>query len=218
MTSIGDVYEVKLKSYDADLKQMENVFFYRYNNLIGLGNPGVSETLANVFDLVVVAAQIPMTPPSIKYNMIQVRNLFDPADAFDKPINKAGTRPPGSGTSQLLPSHDAVKVMLNTDNGLVKKGRKMLAGLMENDQTNGLIDSIPYASWVLRIAVFTMDVVDSVIGGQKSFSPIVVKRVREGTPDNYTYRLPTTQWELVYGNIQSAIMSSIVTTQNSRKD
>lgn len=218
MTSIGDVYEVKLKSYDADLKQMENVFFYRYNNLIGLGNPGVSETLANVFDTIVVAAQVPMTPPGIKYNMIQVRNLFDAADAFDKPINRSGTRGPGSGTSQLLPSHDAVKVMLNTDNGLVKKGRKMLAGLMENDQTNGLIDSVPYASWVVRIAVFALDIVDSVIGGQKSFAPVVVKRVREGTAPNFTYRLPRDQWELVYGNIQSAIMSAVVTTQNSRKD
>ena len=218
MSVIGDVFEVKMKSYDADLKDIENVFYYYYQSVIGLGNSSASQALANVFDQIVVAAQVPMTPPSIKYNMVQVRNLFDPSDAFDLPINRAGTRGPGSGTSQLLPAHDAVKVVLTTENGLVKKGRKMLAGLMENDQTNGLIDSVPYASWAVRIAVFGLDVVDSIVLGQKSFAPVVVKRVREGTPGNYTYRLPASRSELIYGHLQNIVMSAVVTTQNSRKD
>lgn len=216
--AINDVFEVKLKWRDQDFKEMENVFFYRYAVAIGLGNPSVPETLANVFNDVLVSGWIPVTPSAYTYHTVAVRNLFNGAEQFELPLQRAGTRTISGAEGHLLPSFSAAKVVLSTDNGLVKKGRKMLAGLLEADQVAGLITGIPYATQMVRVALIAVDLVDSVLGGQKSFWPIVVKRVRTGTPGNYVYRLPQNNGELIYGSIVNAIMSAVVTTQNSRKD
>lgn len=218
MAAVGDVFEVKLKFRDVDNKEFENVFFYRYAVLVGLGNPSAQETLANVFNSLMVTAMLPTTPFQITYHTVAVRNLFNGADAFDLPILRAGTRTVSGPDGNLMPSFNAAKVVLATDNGLVKKGRKMLAGLLEVDQASGIIQAVPYALWATRVAMMVIDLVDSVLGGQKSFWPIVVKRVRTGTPKNYVYRLPENNTELIYGSITNAIMSAVVTTQNSRKD
>lgn len=216
--ALNDIFQVNVKWRDQDMKTMENVLFYRYKSVVGLGGGSAAENLANTYNSVMVTGSLPSTPQSIVYTAVAVKNLFDGSEQFELPILRAGTRSLVGADNNPMPSHDAVKVVLATDNGLVKKGRKMLAGLLEGDQVGGIIASIPYATWAIRAALFVVELVDSVVLGTKSFEPVVVKRIREGVPGAYTYRLPENQFEAVYGVIQNAVLSAIITTQNSRKD
>jgi len=92
----------------------------------------------------------------------------------------------------------------------------MLAGMLEADQSAGLLSIGGLAIFAVRAALYAAYIGD-LLGGAKKFAPVVVKRVRSGTPGNYTYRLPETQLEAVYGYITATVVSAIVTSQDTRK-
>lgn len=213
--ALGDIYELKHVARDADQKIMENVYFYQHvSDPVGGSWPTQAQRLAEDWNTDVLTPMLTNLPSAYTAIEIRTRNLFDPADNYVKPISRAGSRT--AGVSELMPSWISVVATLSTDNGLVHKGRKMLYGLFEADQSFGVMAAFGVPFFVARAALCLLGV-SNLFGGFKAFYPVVVKRIREGTPGNYTYRLPTSAVEAVYGNIQSAVISMIVSSQDTRK-
>lgn len=213
--AIGDIFELKHVQRDYDQKHIENVYFYRQDSDPSGGPYSTqSQRLANDWLLDVWPVIQPSIPSEYKTAEIRVRNLFNPADMYIMPVNLAGSR--SHAGTEYQPSFLAGVVTLATNNGLVQKGRKMLAGLLESDQSAGIFTVLGITFMAVRAAAVLIGI-STLLGGQKAFVPVVVKRVREGTPGNYTYRLPTNQIEAIYGEITSAVVSAIVSSQDTRK-
>lgn len=213
--ALGDIYELKHVARDADQKHMENVYFYVHSaDPVGGSFSTQAQRLAEDWNTDVLTNILPNVPAGFVSTEIRVRNLFNPADNYVKPISRAGTRT--AGVSELQPSWLAAIATLSTDNGLVRKGRKMLWGMFEADQNFGVIQAFGLPFFAARAALCLLGI-SNLFGGAKAFYPVVVKRIREGTAGNYTYRLPTNAVEAVFGNVQSAVVSTIVTSQDTRK-
>jgi len=217
MSSVGDLFELQAIYQDIDNKVIQNTYFYRYDVAHGLAWSSPAEALADAWFNTVWAAQRPATAINTRLNEVRVRNLFDGSDVWDYPAAQLGTRVAGT---EYLPSHDAAKVTLTHTNGLIKKGRKMFAGLLEGDQAIGVLTLAGMAPFAVLAASCLLQVADSMLLGTKSFRPVVVKRVPVFdlmTGEITSYRLPTSAIEGIYGYIVGATLSSIVTTQTSRK-
>lgn len=215
MAAIGDIYELKHVQRDGDNVHIENVYFYRQiaDPAGGLWSTQ-SQRLAEDWMTDVYTVMRPSIPGTYITDELRVRNLFNEADSYVMPLNSAGTR--SFAATELLPRFLSGVITLATDNGLVKKGRKMIAGLAEADQNNGLFTAAGYTLFAVRAAAMLLGV-STLFGGAKAFEPVVVKRIRTGTAGNYVYRLPENQLEAVAGIVQSAILSSIVSAQDTRK-
>lgn len=213
--ALGDIYEVKHVVRDFDQKHLENVYFYRHDaDPAGGPYSTQAERLANDWNTDVLTPMLPQIPGGITTTQIIVRNLFDPADQYTLALNRGGTY--SMAATEHMPSFTSGIVTMSTSNGLVRKGRKMLFGLAENMQKDGLFTPAGLVSIAIRAAL-TLVSVSNLLGGAKAFNPVVVKRIRSGTPGNYTYRLPASQIEAVFGYVQSAVASAILTTQVTRK-
>lgn len=213
--ALNDIYEVKHVQRDFDQKHIENVYFYKHvTDPVGGPYSTQAERLARDWRLDVLDPMRPTQPSSYFTDEVRVRNLFNPADTYVLPLNLAGTR--ASTGTDLLPSFIAAVCTLASDNGLVRKGRKMFAGLAELDQASGVLQASGLVQMAIRAAC-ALAGVSTLVGGGKAFQPVVVKRIREGTAGNYTYRLPENQLEAVAGYVQSAVISGLVSAQDTRK-
>lgn len=218
MATMGDIYQVSIRLRDGDMKQLENAYFYRARQQWDIGITNLSQAIAEYVNTNLITPRLAWTPTWYTYTGVYVRNLFDESESYELPLSRTGTRTVASDPGHQMPSFTAVKATMSTSNGLVRKGRKMIAGLLETDQATGLLTLVGMTTFSLYAATMVLDIVNAFIPAQYALEPVVVKRIREGTQGNYTYRLPTSQIEAVYGSVQSAVISAVVTTQNSRKD
>lgn len=213
--ALGDIYELKHIIRDADQKNMENVYFYRHvADPAGGTSPTQAQRLAQDWNTDFLTTWLANTATGYTTSEIRVRNLFNAADAYVMPLNRVTSRT--AGVSEQLPSWMSVIATLAGDNPLVKKGRKMMMGIYELDQNFGILQGFGSPFFAVRAAL-ALAGISNLFGGAKAFEPVIVKRVREGTPGNYTYRLPETQIEAIYANIVSATVSAVVTSQDTRK-
>lgn len=213
MTALHDIYELKHVFTDFDQKPMENVYYYRLEN----ENPGglpQSADLCNTWQADIMSVIVPTMPIPFVTQELRARNLFDPSDTYVKSLNVPGTRV--SGGAELQPSFLSVICNASTTNGLIRKGRKMFAGLLESDQAAGILSMVGIPVFAIRAAAFAA-YIGTLFGGAKKWAPVIVKRVREGAPGNYTYRLPENQTEALFGYIAAAVNSAIVSSQDTRK-
>lgn len=219
MALVGDIFQVSVKYRDQDMKLFQNDYFYRLSVIDGDADINVCYELATAFISDLLPTIRASTPTSWTFYEIRAKSLFNLADDFAAAISLAGTRPtPASPGDQMLPSFAAVKITASTDNGLVKKGRKMFGGVFEGDQSFGLLLIASLPIWAQLAVAFAANVVYEAFTVDLTWQPVVVQRIREEIEGRVTYRLPTSQLEAVFGVIQNAVFSTIVTTQNSRKD
>jgi len=212
--AIGDIYQLTHMYRDFDNKQDVNVYFYRQDANPAAALPAYSQQLAEMWNQDVLTPMLATwTADWVSYG-INVRNLFDPGDVYEMPINRAGSR---AAATEALPSLNSVKATYATSNGYVNKGRKSFAGLIEGDQNRGLLTLAGLTNFATRTALTTLKLVGAVVAGY-AFAPVIVKRVRSGTPGNYTYRLPVTPAEVIFGYVTSAILSAVTSSQVTRKD
>lgn len=215
MAAIGDIYELKHVQKDFDNSLFENVYFYRQvADPVGGSWPTQSQRLAEDWMLDVWPVIQPTIPTSYGTTELRVRNLFNLTDSYVMPLAVAGTR--SAAGTELQPSFMSGVITLAVDNGLVKKGRKMIAGILESDTHFNTFSVLGIAMLAVRAASMLLGI-STLVGGSRAFEPVVVKRIREGTPGNYTYRLPTSQAEAIFGNIVSAVASTVVSGQDTRK-
>jgi len=216
--SLGDIFELKHAWEDNDGRKSENVWFYRYTALRGLGVDTDEESLAISWIDAVLTPMNVTIPNTYRNTGVTVRNLFDPSVVWVEPLSLSGGR--SGGGSELMPQFNALKVTLSHKSGLIKKGRRMFGGFFETDQLNGLIAALAMPVLVIKAALCLLAVADSATLGIKSFRPVVVKRimVTEGEGEIVRYRLPENSGEAEYSYIESAVLSPVVTSQNTRKD
>lgn len=133
--AIGDVYQVIHKIRDADTKHHENVYFYVQDWAPIVVTTPVAKRLAEDWRDEVLPTMTANLPSFYATEGVNVRNLFDDADAYDLGLNIAGTISM-TGTDPM-PAFTNHVVTLATDNASIRKGRKSLLGLRESDQAGG---------------------------------------------------------------------------------
>lgn len=211
--AVGDAYELT----DVGTmygQQCTNVFTFVQNT--PWSGPGLpSEALALWYEGNLINNILQMQTPDYLHTGIKVRNLFDAADTYE-----AGISVPGNilGETNGAPAYSAAGLTLLTDNGAVSDGAKRIGGLPNASTTDGVITN---STVIARLNALADVIASPVMIGTpvpvSVFDPVVIKRVRSGSPGAYTYRLPETIEELVFGIIIDVIWDVIMTTQNSRK-
>lgn len=210
----NDVYELTLKQVDRG-QAAYNVFFYHQALSFVTTFPTVAQVLAEGWaDQILPAIQL-IQPEEVLTESIVVRNLFNESDRYELLISEGGTIP---GDRQQFSTFNAVGFSLGGDNGAVKNGAKRFAGASEDNVNDGVITggafiaSLDDLGDALEAAVTVgLIIMDPV------FLPVIVKRVRSGSPGAYTYRLPGNPLEAVLSRVVVALWDVLITSQISRK-
>lgn len=178
-----------------------NVYYYRYIVVAPASNaiyPAmVDEWLENV-----MPAILDIQHPNLNHNLIEVRNLSNGIDIYQRPIDEDGTATsPGDDT---LPSYASVGFQLNRESLVTRNGYKRFAGIPE-DHTNGNTWNLyggPQSD-ELEVQLAATQFISAV----ETFAPVIVKRPLV-VPVGDTY---------LYSDIGSASAKQNLGTQNTRK-
>jgi hypothetical protein len=213
--AVQDIYEVTLHQQLFG-QQVENVYFYREDLDFVSTAPTKAQVLAENFVSQKLDRIRAVQTGDLLYTGIDVKNLMNDADAFSESLSLPGT---ASGGNDTLGSFEAWSYPLQGDNPSVRDGFKRLAGVVETWQTDGVFngDGAQIASMTAAGTAMTEYVTVGLIIMDNVFRPVVVKRVRSGTPGNYTYDLPHVTADVHYSTIVTALFKLLVTSQISRK-
>ena len=215
--AVGDIYELTdvQKLFD---QQVLNVYFYQQvTAVIPISpTPNVAAVMADEFaNSALFTAIRSVQSTALEHQGIYVRNLFDSSDQYDLLGSWFGT---SGGAAAITTTFDAVGFRENSNNGSVRDGAKRLAGLEDGTQTDGVIVG---AGTLTALAGIANEMEASIFAGVilpiATWEPVVVKRVRSGTPGNYEYRLPENSGELIFGKIIEVLFNVLITSQVSRK-
>lgn len=214
--AVGDLYEVT--DEQRVLGQLVvNVYHYRQALDFLVGPPTVAEELASGWIAQKLPAILPCQAGDAVHTSVKVRNLFDSADQYTELISLAGLYA-GGGNQEILPAFNAVSFTMNGDNAAVRPGHKRLAGIPEPTQSDGVIVDPGFAAnCQAAAAAMSSPVTVGLVIQDPVFVPVVIKRVREGTEGNYTYRLPANSAEAIVSQIAVAAFNALITSQISRK-
>lgn len=212
--AVGDVYEVVCEQLYGT-STILNVFYYEQ---IAIVVPGAGFTVAGLlaeqWDEQVGSAIRAMQNVDVVHNEVRCRNLFDASDAGSFPVSEAG----GASEAEGMGPFVAMGWALNGDNPAVKNGAKRIVGVGESWQTDGILTNgailaaLEAVGTALEANVTAGDVIPT-----DTWAPVIVKRVRSGSPGSYEYRLPASRGETVLSRIASALLNVVLTSQVSRK-
>lgn len=209
----GDIYEI----VDIQMLQgseCENVYFYEQRAAILPLFGNVASVLGAEWNEQILPTICTIQDADLIHVETRVRNLFDAADAANVASGINGSL---TGSVDALPSFVAAGYTLSTDNAAVRDGAKRYAGPNENMQENGVWNAL-YLDALQDVAdVNEAPVTGGLIIEDPVWFPVVVKRIRTGTPGAYEYRLPETSGEAIVGTIIEALFDAVVTSQISRK-
>lgn len=202
------MYMVKLHQLYGE-KDMSNVFFYRAST-----GTGTAQELLDAFTTDVLPAVNAIQENDVIDNrLLQVQHLFDLEDFVDDSITGGGVRAGGGS----MPSFVAVNYTLRLNTRAVRPGKKRFSGIGEDYVTQGVIVDATYLGFIQALKGVLGD---DIVGASATYRPCVVKRIfvpaTEDTKEHY--RLPEDVGELVYGDVQTVLVNTTVTTQNSRKE
>lgn len=200
----NDIYEIVDIGYNNDQLNI-NVYHYFADNPVA-GNVN-AETLAGLFveDVLPKVAAIQNT--SLLHTQVQVKNLFDPTDAFTDLIAVPGT----VTNSDEAPIMLAIGVTLSHNNAAVRKGRKAYGGLDEAEMANG---SVVGSGLITSLGNLMTQLVDPLTDTLvDTYFPIVLSSLLAGGG----YGVPANLSQAVYGVLDAATYNPLITTQNSRK-
>lgn len=216
--AVGDIYEIR--DVQSLLSQhVENVHFYRQALDFVTTNPTNSQSLAEAWieqSLPTIAA---IQTADVLHTNVLVRNLYDESDAYDASVSVSGNVSGGTATDQITSPFDAWAFQLDGDNPAVKNGQKRIAGVNEGWVLDGAVDPDSGAEFDLGAAAAQLSAAIQIgtIITDPVFVPVVVKRVRTGSPGAYEYRLPASSGEGVWSVVVVALFKLFITSQVSRK-
>lgn len=214
--AVGDLYELTdVQTFQGQL--VVNVYYYHQELEFVPGPPTRAQVLAENWVTQKLPSVTGCQAGDVTHTSVSVRNLFDPGDQFEKLISVTGNYA-GGGNQETLPAFNALSFTLSGDNAAVRSGKKRLAGIPEPTQSDGVIvDPGFVANGAALSAALAGYVTVGAVIQDNVFAPVVIKRVRTGTPGNYQYRLPQTSAEAVISRIAAAAFDLLVTSQLSRK-
>jgi hypothetical protein len=214
---LNDLYELSLIGTLFN-QEVSNVFHYRQALEFATTNPTHAQALAEGFRDQKMTALRALSSGDLVYTDINVRNLYDGADQYNLPVSLPGTGS-SAGVADTLGSFTALSFTLQPETNVTKQGAKRFAGVFEAQQTDGVVTDTniltthaPAAS-----AAITSPVTVGLVIPDDVFIPVLVKRIRSGSPGGYSYRLPTNAAEGQWSRIVVALFNAIVTSQVSRK-
>jgi hypothetical protein len=206
---LNTIYQVRARQqYGTGGKEMETVWFFDHT-----AGSGDATHLATVWGTSRGALINPLQTELIKNLSIDVINLGDLSDFASVPW--LGT---GAVTDDTMPPYAAYGYTMKVNTRAVRKGSKRISGVPETAITAGVVTAAPVLAnaETLRLAM-QIEMTDAT----DTYLPVVVKRVKEpvvGTiPPQFTYRLPTTDAELVLGEVVVVLFNKNLSHQVSRE-
>jgi len=212
--AVGDVYElVAAQLYGTST--VLNVFYYEQISIvIPADGFTIAALLAEQWDEQIGTVIRDLQNVDVVWDEVRCRNLFDSSDAGSYVVSDTGTASETEGLGPFV----ATAFQLFGDNPAVKNGAKRFVGVVESWQVDGILTSSPIITQgelvaeALATNVTAGDVIPS-----DTWAPVIVKRVRSGTAGAYEYRLPESTGETVLSRIASALLSTFLSSQVSRK-
>lgn len=211
-----DIYELT-DVQTLNGQTINNVFFYLQDLSFVTTNPTRSQTLAENWVAQKLNRIRAIQSSDVLHREVRVRNLFDEADAYSLGISLTGNAV-GEATGTMS-TFNAFAFSLNGNTSLTRTGAKRVSGVLEGWQNDGVFsgDSVQIAAMDAAAAAFEEAVTVGTVIQDPVFIPVIVKRVRTGTPGNYTYDLPSNQGEASWSTIVVALWKALITSQVSRK-
>jgi len=210
----GDAYELQLHQLDRG-QEVDNTFCYYQALEFVTTTPTKAQVLAENWADQILPAILGIQPAEVLTTGVTVKNLFNASDAYELGLSESGTF---TGDRDLLPTFNAYGFQLNGDNPAVKNGAKRFAGVWEDYVNDGVITgsslTVPRDNLSSKLEAY---VTVGLIIPDNVFEPVIIKRVRSGSPGDYSYRMPETTGELVRSKIVVAIWNAVITSQLSRK-
>lgn len=149
----------------------------------------------------------------LSYAILNARNLYHPEEIGERLLAENS----GSNNSQNLPPFVCYSLRTSRTSGIIRRGFKRFPGVCEDITQDGIIASGVVDSLNALGEELTATLTYTSGGNSVEFTPVTVKRVREGTAPNYTYRLPTNSEEGVWTIITEYEAALRTTSQVTRK-
>jgi hypothetical protein len=206
--ALNSIYQLRFRQIWDTAKEQENVFFFDHT-----AGSGVAIDLAQDFEATFVPLINALQTNILQNVAIDVINLGDLGDFYSTPV--LGN---GAFNENVLPPFASIGFTQKVNTRAVRKGSKRISGIPESVQDKGKITSGTYITAMdnLRAQLQT-----ELINVSDTWLPVVIKRVKTavaGTvPTQYKYRLPTTDAELVVGEVVVCLTSPNITHQTSRE-
>ncbi len=205
--ALNSVYQVIHKQIFGTTINCENVYYF--NHVVGTGH---ATQLGSLFATEAVALVNAMQSSNVHNVSVDVINLGDLSDFVSLIVVGAGIN-----EAEPMPAFNAISFTVKPNTRAVRHGGKRIVGIPEN---SAVVDEITSAPILAAMEAYRIFLQSNFEGDDDTWAPIIVKRVREEVPDTvpqaYTYRLPTTDAELVFGGVLVALSSKFVKHQTSR--
>jgi len=199
---IGDVAQIKLEGHWGDVDVCLNVF-----HALNLEAGTEILDLINLFVGGLITEVRALYYSTTFIDSMSGVNLFDPSEEAELYLGLVGSR---AGMAEALPSQTAVTTRYFHDNPAIRSAYKRWWNPYEADQSNGVMSAGIVGAYELVSWAPLLDLLPTAVY-------VVVKRIREGTPGAYTYRLPENISELDYGVMSDFDLNTRLSSQNSRK-
>lgn len=187
-----------------------NVWFFRGSNALTPFPPLASVGLAFQSSYLPFINNVQSIDVLNQYLTVSLFNLT--GEQFILPLTGGGAR--GTSPADTLPSFCAVGYTFGAETNITRPGGKRIAGLLESDQTDGMLALGGFTSTCQNLADKMNDPL-TVLG--ETLWPVIVKRVRSGSSPNYEYRLPNNLAESNYNDILICDLNPSVRSQVSRR-
>lgn len=203
MATDRNVYEL-IDEYNCLGVNMKNVYFYQ----IGTGLSFDAQDLADDWVANVLPDILPTQTADVTHTRVGVRNLFDAAETGEVLHTVVGT---AASQGDKLEPFAAAGITLARQTGATRNGKKRIFAGGEFGQVGGVWQS---GTWYTALLTAATEIASTItVSLVQRWFPVIVKRILDGA----NYRLPATQAEATVNGVDGAVVSSFVTTQNSRK-
>ena len=214
--AVGDLYEVTLKGRLFE-QETDNIFHYHQALDFVTTNPTKAQSLAEAWIAQKLDSIVQLVTNDVTFLAVDVKNLFDIADSYTALISVPGESG-GAGAQDTMSAFNAISFTLQPETAAAGKGAKRFPGVNETNQTDGIVTNTTVLTTLAPACADAMSspVEIGLIIPDPVFVPVLIHRVRSGTPGNYTYRLPATTGEAVFSRIAVALFNIVVKHQISR--
>src|SRR5258707_10491700 len=212
--AVNDVYELVL-SGTQDAQLVENVFQYEQTTTLIPAAATIAGDCASGF----VAQKLPsillIEHAAVVYTQVKVTNLFNTTDFATVVLDPSTTH--GARGGQSLPMTNNVHFRYAVLDHRLKPGHKQFSGISEADSNADYLVDSGHITLMNSCAATQSTPIQAGASPVDTFTPVIVKRVRSGTPGHYTYRMPHILSEKVVSFIAGIVVDLLISTMNSRK-
>lgn len=212
--AMGDVYEL-VHVQRLLGQEVLNTYYYEQRNAVVVVGETVALALADQWYAQHLHSILQIQGPDCVTTGVRVKNLFDLADFGERLSSDPGQWAGGGNTDAAF---TAVAFKETLDTRAVGAGAKRIAGVTTDVSLDGVLTNGTFITAANTAAgILGSPVTNGAIIPIDTWYPVVVKRVRSGTPHAYHYRLPAVLAEKILGNIASVAVNLILSSQVSRK-